>query len=75
MVARWAVDLLLFLQAEVDLTADDEYSDAEDINGYEDAKSVKSTESLPPWIGYLVWDIQMCVLLAMLRVSTNTVPP
>jgi len=62
MVARWAVDLLLFLQAEVDLvTRDGGYDSAMDVDSHEFGKSVKSTESIPPWIGYLVWDIQMCV--------------
>ena len=63
MVARWAVDLVLFLQAELDLvTGDGEYDFLEDVDTNEDRKSLDGTESMPPWIGYLIWDIQMCVL-------------
>ena len=65
MVTRWAVDMLLFLQAEVDLaTGNGGFDYAEDIDGLEDGKFAKETECIPPWIGYLVWDIQMCVLFA-----------
>jgi len=60
MVARWAVDLLLFLQAEVDLAiGDGGYNYAEDLGCHGDRSSMGSTQSIPPWIGYLVWDIQM----------------
>ena len=72
MVARWSVDMLLFLQAEVDLvTGDDGYYSAEDLDSREYGGSVEST---PPWVGYLVWDIQMCVLLVYQRMHANRIP-
>jgi len=60
MVARWAVDMLLFLQAELDLvTGDSGYDFVEDTDNNEDGQSLESTQSIPPWIGYLIWDVQM----------------
>ena len=68
MVARWAVDMLLFLQAEIDLvTGNGGYHSAEDTDGRGYGQFVESTEGIPPWVGYLVWDIQMCVLLVYQR--------
>lgn len=76
MAARWAVDLLLFLQAELDLvTGSGGYEYVEDIGINKDRKSLESTESIPPWIGYLVWDIQMCVLFVYQRMHTNRILP
>ena len=76
MVARWAVDMLLFLQAELDLvTGDGGYDFLEDVDTNEDRKSPESMESMPPWIGYLIWDIQMCVLFAYQTIHTNEILP
>jgi hypothetical protein len=74
MVARWAVDLLLFLQAELDLiTRDGGYGYAEDTVIHKEGKSLESTESIPPWIGYLIWDTQVCVLFAYRRMHIDRV--
>lgn len=74
MVARWAVDMLLFLQVEVDLImGDGGYYSAEDIDSHEYSKPGESMEGIPPWVGYLVWDIQMCVLLVYPRMSANQI--
>jgi hypothetical protein len=74
MVARWAVDLLLFLQAEVDLAiGDGGYNYAEDLGCHGDRSSMGSTQSIPPWIGYLVWDIQMCDLFVYLCTRPNRI--
>ena len=74
MIARWAVDMLLFLQGEVDLVmGDGGYCSAEDIDKHEYGKSGEGMEDIPPWIGYLVWDIQMCVLLVYQCMRTNQI--
>ena len=72
MVARWAVDLLLFLQVELDLvTGDGGYDFVDDTDNNEDGQSLESMESIPPWIGYLIWDVQMCVLFVYQTIHTN----
>ena len=76
MVARWAVDLLLFLQVELDLASGNGgYDYVKDIDVNEDGRSLESTESIPPWIGYLIWDIQMCVLFKYQRMNANRILP
>lgn len=68
--------MLLFLQAELDLvTGDGGYDFVEDTDNNKDEQSLERTESMPPWIGYLIWDVQMWVLFVYQTIHANRFQP